>query len=178
MAVIAIDMDEVMADTVTAHIARYNAHFGESLKTSDLDGKWLWQVVPSDRHDQLAAFLEEPDFFGDLPLMPDAQRVIERLCGAHDVFIASAAMEVPHSFNAKFRWLREHFPFLPPSNYVFCGTKAILQAEFLIDDNPRQLRVFRGKGLLFSSPHNAKADAEANGWTRLADWPAVEHFFF
>lgn len=178
MSVIAIDMDEVMADTVSAHIARYNEFFHDSLSTGDLHGKWLWQVVPSDRHDQLAAFLDEPDFFGDLPLMPDAIRVIERLAGAHEVFIASAAMEVPHSFNAKFRWLQQHFPFLTPSHYVFCGTKAILHADFLIDDNPRQLRSFSGQGLLFSSPHNAQVDADSNGWTRVADWRAVERLFF
>ncbi|MFN2974144.1 5' nucleotidase, NT5C type [Terriglobus aquaticus] len=178
MAVVAIDMDEVMADTVAAHISRYNEHFGERLTKADLEGKWLWQVVPSDRHDQLSAFLDEPDFFGDLPLMPDAVRVIERLSKTHDVFIASAAMEVPHSFNAKYRWLKQHFPFLPQSNYVFCGTKSILAADFLIDDNPRQLRAFRGQGLLFSSPHNEQVDADANGWTRLADWRAVERLFF
>lgn len=178
MAVVAIDMDEVMADTVAEHIRRYNEEFSESLAKSDLDGKWLWQVVPSDRHDRLAAFLDEPEFFGDLPLMQDAQRVIERLVGTHDVFIASAAMEVPHSFNAKYRWLKRHFPFLSQSNYVFCGTKSILHADFLIDDNPRQLRAFTGQGLLFSSPHNAGVDAYANGWTRVKDWRAVERLFF
>ena len=178
MAVVAIDMDEVMADTVAAHIARYNQHFGESLSKDDLNGKWLWQVVPSDRHDQLSAFLDEPDFFGDLPLMAESERVIERLCGTHDVFIASAAMEVPHSFNAKYRWLKRHFPFLSQSNYVFCGTKSILRADFLIDDNPRQLRAFGGEGLLYSSPHNLSVDAKANGWTRVADWLAVERLFF
>lgn len=178
MAVVAIDMDEVMADTVAAHISRYNQEFGEELSKADLQGKWLWQVVPSDRHDRLSAFLDEPDFFGDLPLMPEAVRVIERLCGSHDVFIASAAMEVPHSFNAKYRWLKRHFPFLSQSNYVFCGTKSILAADFLIDDNPRQLRAFKGQGLLFSSPHNEHVDANANGWTRVGDWPAVERLFF
>lgn len=171
-------MDEVMADTVLEHIRRYNDDFGEALTTADLDGKWLWQIVPSDRHDRLAAYLEAPDFFADLPLMPDAQRVLERLAGDHEVFIASAAMEVPRSFNAKYGWLLRHFSFLPPSNFVFCGTKSILHADYLIDDNPRQLRSFSGKGLLYSSPHNAGVDAEAQGWTRLADWVAVERFFY
>ena len=178
MAIIAVDMDEVIADTVLEHLNRYNREFGESIRKEDLQGKWLWQVVPSDRHDRLSAFLDDPEFFADLPLMADAVRVLERIAGDHEVFVASAAMEVPRSFNAKFRWLQRHFPFLAPSHYVFCGTKSILNADYLIDDNPRQLRSFGGKGLLYTATHNRTVDAEANGWKRMADWLAVEQFFY
>ena len=178
MARICIDMDEVMADTVLEHLRRYNKHFGDTLAKSDLDGKWLWQVVPSDRHEQLGAFLEDPNFFGELPLMEGVQRVIERLYADHEIFVASAAMEVPRSFNAKYRWLLQHFPFLPPSQFVFCGTKSILAADFLIDDNPRQLRAFRGQGVLFTTPHNLRVSAAEFGWVRVDDWAAVERFFY
>lgn len=178
MAIIAVDMDEVMADTVLEHLNRYNRQFGEQIQKADLRGKWLWQVVPSDRHDELARFLDDPDFFADLPLMDNAVRVLERLSGDHEVFIASAAMEVPRSFNAKYAWLQRHFPFVLPSHYVFCGTKAILRADYLIDDNPRQLRAFGGQGLLFSATHNKGVDAEAMGWKRMQDWAAVEKFFY
>jgi len=178
MARIAVDMDEVMADTVLEHLNRYNREFSEDLKKSDLRGKWLWQVVPTDRHDRLATYLEEPDFFADLPLMPGVERVMQRLSQDHEIFIASAAMEVPRSFQAKYKWLLRHFPFLPPSHFVFCGTKSILQADFLIDDNPRQLRAFTGQGILFSSAHNLATDAKTNGWTRVDDWNAVERLFY
>ena len=63
-------------------------------------------------------------------------------------------MEVPTSFTAKYNWLGRHFPFIPPSHIVFCGDKSILRADFLIDDNPRQLRRFQGQGILFEAPHN------------------------
>ena len=42
------------------------------------------------------------------------------------VFIATAAMEVPTSFQAKYRWLAKHFPFIPASHIVYCGDKSIL----------------------------------------------------
>lgn len=174
MARIAVDMDEVMADTVAEHIRRYNHDFGASLSTDDMDGKWLWEAVPTEHHSHLAAYLDEPDFFGGLPVMPDAQRVLERLSRDHDVYVASAAMEVPMSFAAKFRWMREHFPFIKPSHMVFCGEKSIVRADYLIDDNPRQLRAFVGEGLLFSAPHNRYE----NGWQRVKDWADVERFFY
>ncbi|AFL90398.1 hypothetical protein Terro_4193 [Terriglobus roseus DSM 18391] len=174
MARIAVDMDEVMADTVAEHIRRYNADFGAELTHEDLDGKWLWQCVPPEHHEALGGYLNEPEFFGALTVMPDAQRVLERLSRDHEVFIASAAMEVPASFTAKYRWMEQHFPFIRPSHMVFCGNKSILASDFLIDDNPRQLRMFNGRGLLFTAPHNKYVTE----WTRVDNWLAVEKFFY
>lgn len=174
MARIAVDMDEVMADTVAEHIRRYNADFNSEVSKEDMDGKWLWQCVPDAHHPALQGYLDEPDFFRHLEVMPDAQRVLERLNLDHEVFIASAAMEVPMSFAAKFAWMEQHFPFIRPSHIVFCGDKSILAADYLIDDNPRQLNAFRGKGLLFSSPHNRYVKE----WTRVDGWNAVERFFY
>ena len=174
MARICVDMDEVMADTVAEHIRRYNADFGADLSHEDLDGKWLWQCVPPEHHEALGNYLNEPEFFGALSVMPDAQRVLERLSRDHEVFIASAAMEVPASFTAKYLWMEEHFPFIRPSHMVFCGNKSILAADFLIDHNPRQLRLFTGRGLLFSAPHNKYVTE----WTRVDNWLAVEDFFY
>jgi len=170
---IAIDMDEVMADTLSEHIARYNRDHGEQITKEDLTGKWLWDVVAVDRHHVLQQYLSSEDFFADLPLMQDAQRVIQALQARYEVFIASAAMEVPSSFAAKFRWLERHFPFLPPSHIVFCGDKGIIDADYLIDDNPRQFRRFKGEGILFTSPHNKLI----KGYRRVNNWLDVEELF-
>jgi 5'(3')-deoxyribonucleotidase len=167
-------MDEVIADTLGEHIERYNEHFNEQITKADLTGKWLRDAVAADRHANLDAWLCEEDFFADLPLFPHAQRVLARLQQGHEVFIASAAMEVPTSFNAKYTWLKRHFPFIPDSHIVFCGDKGILRAEYLIDDNPRQLRRFQGEGILFSSPHNLLV----TGFRRVDNWLDVERLFF
>lgn len=166
-------MDEVMADTLAEHLRRYNMDHGTSVEKADLAGKWLWQAVPFEHHERLQQYLDTPEFFSSLTVISGAQEVLRQLSEDHEVFVASAAMEVPRSFNAKFEWLEEHFPFIPRSHMVFCGTKSILAADFLIDDNPRQLRAFAGHGLLFSSPHNLLA----NGWTRVENWEAVSRFF-
>ena len=170
---IAIDMDEVIADAVAEHLLRYNAEFGERVTTADLHGKWLWEVVDQARHPALEGYLRSDDFFAVLGVMPHAQRVIERLQERYDVFIATAAMEVPTSFNAKYEWLKRHFPTIRPSHIVFCGDKSILRADFLIDDNPRQLGRFQGEGILFHSPHNVHVE----GYRRVRDWLEVEAMF-
>ena len=170
---IAIDMDEVIADAVSEHLRRYNQHFDERLTKADLEGKWIWDVVQSDRHEMLEQTLRTPDFFADLDVFPDAQRVLERLSHRYELFIATAAMEVPTSFTAKFDWLGRHFPFIQPSHIVFCGDKSVLRTDFLIDDNPRQLRRFEGEGILYTSPTNL----HVTGFRRVSNWLDVEKLF-
>lgn len=170
---IAVDMDEVIADAVAEHLLRYNRDHDEKLTKDDLRGKWLWDVVALDRHPALEAYLRSEDFFEVLDVMPESQRVLLALQDKYEVFIATAAMEVPNSFTAKYEWLKAHFPFIHPSNIVFCGDKSILKADFLIDDNPRQLRRFSGQGILFHSHHNVRV----HEWPRVKNWLDVEKMF-
>jgi 5'(3')-deoxyribonucleotidase len=175
---IAVDMDEVLADALGELIRRYNAEFGERLTKRDLDGRWMWDAVPPSRHGSLAAYLHSPDFFTDLDVIPESQRVLARLDSIAEIFIATAAMEFPNSFTPKFRWLERHFPFLSPRRFVFCGDKSILHADYLIDDMPGHFDHFMGKGLLFTSPHNTRASSRRDNYVRMDDWLAVEQYFF
>jgi 5'(3')-deoxyribonucleotidase len=142
---ICVDMDEVMADAIAEHLIRYNREFQSNLTKADLLGKRFWQIVPENHHEPLDELLRAADFFEDLDVMPDAPRVLAELQRHYEIFIASAAMEVPNSFNPKFRWLQRYFPFIPYTHIVFCGDKSILRADYLIDDNPRQLAAFIGR---------------------------------
>ena len=170
---ICVDMDEVMADTLAEHLLRYNQKFEEEITTQDLAGKGLWEVTPLDRQEQLRAFLDAEDFFEDLALMPDAQDVLKDLSMRFEIFIATQAMTVPNSLGPKDRWLQRHFPFIPPTHYVFCGDKSILRADYLIDDLPRNLLRFEGQGILYTAPHNLAA----TGFVRVNDWQEVAAYF-
>jgi 5'-nucleotidase len=170
---ICVDMDEVMADTLAEHLRRYNQTFDEEVTVDDLAGKGLWEIAPIDRQAQLRAFLDAEDFFEDLELMPGAQDVLKQLSLRFEIYIATQAMTVPNSLGPKYRWLQRHFTFVPPTHYVFCGNKSILRADYLIDDLPRNLQRFEGKGLLYSAPHNLTM----TGFTRVNDWQEVAEFF-
>jgi 5'(3')-deoxyribonucleotidase len=82
-------------------------------------------------------------------------------------------MDVPCSFRPKYEWLRDHFPFIPNRNIVFCGDKSIIAADYLIDDNTRQLAAFRGEGIIFTAPHNVNETR----FRRVDDWRAVRKMF-
>lgn len=170
---ICVDMDEVIADAIAEHLLRYNRDHDDKITKADLHGKVLWDVVSVDRHPALEEYLRSEDFFAVLEVMPESQRVLKALQQEYDVFIATAAMEVPTSFVAKYRWLERHFPFIPASHIVFCGDKGILRADYLIDDNPRQLRRFQGEGILYTAAHNVNV----TGFRRVKDWLEVEAMF-
>jgi 5'(3')-deoxyribonucleotidase len=169
---IAVDMDEVMADALAEHLRRYNAAFGATLTAADLHGRHLENHVAPAERAAVEAMLDG-SFFADLAVMPGCQDVLRELARDHDVFVVSAAMDVPCSFDAKFRWLQRHFPFIPASQIVFCGDKGIVDADYLIDDRARHFERFKGQPLLFSAPHNA---AESR-YPRVDSWPEVREVF-
>jgi Uncharacterized protein conserved in bacteria len=169
---IAIDMDEVMADSLAEHVRRYNAAFGAQLAIGDLRGRSLERHVPP-AHREAAEAMLDASFFRDLAVLPDCQDVIRDLASRHEVFIATAAMDVPVSFDAKYQWLREHFPLIPPSHFVFCGDKTVIDADYLIDDRPRHFARFKGRPLLFSAPHNS----DETRYPRVASWAEIRELF-
>jgi 5'-nucleotidase len=170
---ICVDMDEVMADTLGEHLRRYNQHFEEEVTAEDLAGKGLWEITPAERQAQLRAFLDAEDFFEDLDVMADAQTALKELAARFEIFIATQAMVVPNSLGPKYRWLQRHFPFIPATHYVFCGDKSILRADYLVDDQPRNLERFEGQGLLYSAPHNLMV----TGFVRVNNWLDVGEYF-
>lgn len=164
---LAIDMDEVLADTAAHQLAWYNRDFGPSLTMDDLYGKHFHKIVPEAHRPRIREHLNHPTFFRDIPLMTGAVEAIHTLSSRYEIFVASAAMEHPVSFNGKFAWLREHFPDVPPSNYIFCGDKSVIGADYLIDDSPYQLVKFRGEPIIFTAPHNV----HETRFRRVRDWP-------
>ena len=122
----------------------------------------------------LLRFLDAEDFFEDLALMPDSQQVLERTL----VPLRSLHRQPGHG--------RPQLPRtqvslaaapLPPSSRPlttsFAATSPSFEPTFLIDDQPRNLQHFEGKGLLYTAPHNLTV----TGYTRVDNWQQVAEFF-
>jgi len=166
---IAIDMDEVAADTMAHYLELYNAEFELSLTKEHFHGKRTLEAIDQAHVARARQYFQTESFFVDIPVMPDSQQVIRELMDRYEVFITTAAMEVPCSFSPKFAWLRKHFPYIPASHVVFCGDKSIVAADFLIDDDPRHFQRFRGEGILYTAPHNVNVTAyrRVNNWLEV-----------
>jgi 5'(3')-deoxyribonucleotidase/uncharacterized protein with PQ loop repeat len=163
---IAVDMDEVIADSFSKHLSLYNRLTGANVTKELVSKRGLGTVIPHDRREQFEAIPHGDGFFDNLEVMEGSQAALLELSRHHDIFIASAAMEVPSSFDAKFKWLQKHFAFIPTSRIVFCGDKNIIDADVLVDDRSRHFKEFRGTGILFTAPHNVgeSANLRANNW--------------
>ncbi len=170
---IAIDMDEVTADTMAHYLQLYNAEFQLNLTKEHFRGKRLLEAIDRAHVARSREYFQSAEFFAGIPVMPFSQEVIRELMSAYEVFITTAAMDVPNSFSAKFKWLQQHFPFIPVSNVVFCGDKSIVAADYMIDDDARHLRRFRGEGILFTAPHNVQETA----FQRVDNWREVRELF-
>jgi 5'(3')-deoxyribonucleotidase len=168
---VAVDMDEVMADTLTRWLECYNRDFGTTITKADLRGKRLYDLVGTSGAAAARSYLDRAEFFRDLPLMDGSQEILKRLSERYEVFVTSAAMDHPNSFAAKYAWLKEHFPFIPDHRIVFCGDKSIIRADFMIDDNEQNLAAFTGKSFIFTAPHNVLNGnfPRVNTWLDIAD---------
>ena len=168
MARIAIDMDGVMADTTQQYINYYAQRYGVTIDKAVLNGQPETDGFPHDKG-VIRGFLYEPGFFRDKPVIKDSQEVIRALQDKYEVFFVSAAIEFPRSLNEKLLWLEEHFPFISWQNIVFCGSKTIVQAEYMIDDHVKNLQHFKGEGLMYTAPHNINI----TDYKRVNTWEEV-----
>jgi 5'(3')-deoxyribonucleotidase len=167
---IAIDMDEVIADTIDQFVEVYKKNHDFDLAARLEDGKEIREVLPAELRPTLSKYINEPGFFRHIKVMDGSQKVVQELTKKYDVYIVSAAMEFKNSLIDKYEWLAEHFPFIPWTHIIFCGNK-IVKVEMIIDDRTRNFTDFEGRKLLFSSPHNMLIE----GYERVNTWDEVGH---
>ncbi|WOI55100.1 5' nucleotidase, NT5C type [Palleronia sp. LCG004] len=168
---IAIDMDEVMADTHAAKLALFAAR-GYTWSEEEIAGRHLSDLAGSEDAAQVESEMQRGLFFADLAVVQGAQEGIAALAQDHEIFVATAAMEYPASCPHKIAWLARHFPDISPMNIVLCGDKSVIAADLLIDDSPRHFTGFGGTGICFDAPHN-RGDQVSHRLTNWADAEAM-----
>lgn len=166
---LAIDMDEVLADTIEHFIALYKERHNIEVVLEEMHGKEFNELLPDDIRHTLRVYINEPGFFRHIPVMADGIEVVRQLHEKYDVYIVSAAMEFKNSLYDKLEWLNEHVPFISWTNIIFCGHK-IVDVDIMIDDRVKNFVNFEGRKILFTSPHNlAVIDYErVNTWKEVA----------
>lgn len=167
---LAIDMDEVLADTIDKFIEVYRQDHQTEILLEEMSGKEFHELLPDTLNDSWRTYVNAPGFFRDLKVMPGAQDVVKELCNKYDVYVVSAATEFKNSLVDKLDWLGDHFPYIGWKNIIFCGNK-IVDVGIMIDDRIRNFAGFQGRPILFSSPHNhfVTEYERADNWAEIAD---------
>lgn len=169
--ILAIDMDEVLADLITPWVHNINKAENDNVSANDIK---TWNFGKYFKCGKRVYDYLDYELFRNLPVKEDSQRVVRSLMDVYDIFIVSSATNHHDSLKAKMEWLEEHFPFIPASNIVLCGNKSIIKADFMIDDGIHNLEVFGGHGILFDAPHNRDEDR----YTRAMNWNDIERLLF
>jgi 5'-nucleotidase len=164
-----VDMDDVLADATGQFINYYEKEFGVRVERSVLNNKNEGEGFP-DNHSVLREFPYRVNFFRDMQPNENSQAVMEKLNKKYEVFIVSAAMEFPQSLPEKLEWLKKYFSFLSWKQFVFCGSKAVVYGDYMIDDLPHNLERFNGEKLIFNQPHNM----HITNYKRVLNWNDVK----
>lgn len=168
---IAIDMDDVLAQTTHVIIDKINKITSSSYTYEELmNGSESLKLEFYGHYTKHNSFLWEPGFFEHIPVNEDAVEIVEILHKQYEIFIVSAATEFPNSLKEKLTWMEKHFPFITWRHIVFCGHKHMIQADYLIDDHEKNLHSFTGTPLLFTAPHNL----HINDFKRVNNWKEIE----
>jgi 5'(3')-deoxyribonucleotidase len=167
-----VDMDDVIADATGQFILYYEKEFGIKVTRESLSHKNEGEGFPGN-HDAVRSYPFRKDFFRTMIPKENSREVLEELNKKYELFIVSAAMEFPQSLPEKLEWLKEHFAFLTWKQIVFCGSKAVVYGDYMIDDLPHNLERFNGEKFIFTAPHNM----HLNHFQRLNDWSEVREKF-
>jgi 5'(3')-deoxyribonucleotidase len=165
---IAVDMDGVLADTTEQFFQFDERDFGRRRTLDEIIGKPESIGFPN-----APTYVHTKDFFRTAPVMHESQLVLSELNKRYEIFIVSAAVEFPQSLFEKYEWLSEHFSFITWQQIVFCGSKAIVEADIMIDDHFKNLDPFKGQTILFSQPHNllqySSKHRRVDSWNQIAE---------
>lgn len=133
--VVCLDMDGVLVD-FNAGIPR------EPDMINEVGVPWF-----SDPHEMYAK-----DFFANLPVLDPAINAVKRLLTEYDIDLHIASKPIPNEFCAseKCLWVQKHLPDLIKKTHLL-QDKALLNADFLIDDDMRWKGKFKGTFLHFNT---------------------------
>lgn len=193
--IIAIDIDDVLADYALGFIEFSNAHWGTHLTIDDYDEHWanVWKVDMAEVR-RRADVIREKRLVKDLAHKSEAQPILERLSRRFDLVVVTSRRV--QNREDTLAWLQLHYPMLSIQNVTFSGffdtindmslhqTKgsiiASIGASYMIDDQPKHCLSAAECGveaLLFGNYRwNQLADLPANV-TRVPDWEGVEAYF-
>lgn len=193
--IIAIDIDDVLADYAAGFVAFSNARWGTNLTVDDYDEHWakLWQV-DIDEIARRADILHDERMIAGIAHREEALPVLEKLSDKYKLIIITSRRI--QGKDDTIQWITKHYPMFDVKDINFAGfwdtitheaihkTKGELAAglgvAYVIDDQLKHCKSAAELGisaLLFGNYGWNKADSLPEGVTRVASWRDVGEYF-
>jgi 5'(3')-deoxyribonucleotidase len=194
---IAIDIDDVLADNASGFVEFSNQRWGTNLTPDQYDEHWakIWQVDNRET-DRRANIFHDSGVLRTYRYDDSALTVLRRLSLDYRLLvITSRRLQTKGDTVA---WIHEHYPDIFTDETIhFAGiwdtvndqsialTKAslvdTLGVDYLIDDQLKHCLAVAASGkqaLLFGNYRWNQVAQLPEGVTRVADWQAVERYFY
>lgn len=193
--IIAIDIDDVLADYAKGFVDFSNARWGGNLTIDDYDEHWgnVWGLN-KDEVRRRADLIHLERMVRNLDHKPEARPVLEKLAQRFELMVVTSRRI--QNKDDTLDWLQKYYPMISTELVTFTSffdkiddqsikkTKgsliASLGASYMIDDLPKHCfsAVDHGvKALLFGSYSWNRIDTLPESITRVADWGDVERYF-
>ena len=174
--IILIDMD----DTLTHHLEHWlewlNHKYNKEVKKHEVIEWDMCKAYPDLTEEQVLEPLDDPTFYKHLKGQKDAIYYLEMLmkfrADAYKVYIVTNSRY--KALNAKIEGFLKEFPFFSWENIIVCKDKYLIKGDVLIDDNPDNLKNFKGVRILKAMPHNenskVKKAIRLDGWYDICNY--------
>jgi 5'-nucleotidase len=173
---IGIDLDSTMSDLLPYWLNKYNQDYNDNLQQSDITDWDTSKFVKPECGKKIFDYIEQPNFFSNVPVIPNSQNVIQWLSTFDNVelYVVTAFNFV--ACEDKGKWIIKHFPFINPKNIIFCNPKFIIDVDYLIDDSPFNHIGFKGQYILFDMdyPYN---QCLGDMFPRMKSWLEIRDYF-
>ncbi len=193
--VLAVDLDDVLADNAEGFVAFSNERYGTNLKPGDYTENWavMWKVDLAEAEKRAVEFHD-----GDAVLRytskENAKTVLEKLKDRFKIIVITSRRRVIESHTKA--WLQKHYPDTfdaisfagifdtPIRAHSFHQTKADLfsdnKVSYVIDDQLKHCLAANEFGIdsiLFGDYPWNQMEQLPSSVTRCQDWAAVEKYF-
>jgi len=177
--IIAIDVDDTVAELVPAWLNAYNDKYsgdGPDLKYDEIA---YWTAIPDKARCGAKVYnLLTSDLYNNVKPINGACQAVDKLVSAgHEIWFATTAMR-EHA-GAKATWLRRHSfindiysPETIAPIYIETPDKTRLRADIIVDDKPETVERFPGYAILYDRPWNQ----ECRTIRRAHNWEEVLKF--
>lgn len=129
MARIALDFDNVLADTTTIWLKHYNSVYNKSIKKSDLDEYYFWHNLGISKEEAFRIFSVVWNNWRELPVIErDSVEIVNKMSSKAEIHLVSSALTDLRDWTVK-----NNFRF---SEIVYSQQKSLLNYDVFIEDSP------------------------------------------
>ena len=162
--IIALDVDDTLADLVPEWLRRHSVNFGEFINPENILD---WNIQKYCKYDIFSTLKEKNLYDGVKPIKNSLIGVKLLRKYGRVIFITSAPIE---QAGRKFLWLKEHGFDPKKEDYFEASDKSVFRVDYIVDDNAdtidRQSKNEGTKAIVFTRPWNKYYHSKY----RVNDW--------